>query len=44
MCVCFSLQDVADTLVDDFVVTESVTAVEIAIAESAAVQQVRTAH
>merc|ERR1739838_229764 len=35
-------QDVVDTLVDDFVVTESVTAVEIAIAESAepaAVQQ-----
>ncbi|XP_062274135.1 fibrous sheath CABYR-binding protein-like [Scomber scombrus] len=32
-------EDVADTLVDDFVVTESVAAVEIAIAESAAVEQ-----
>lgn len=37
-------QVIADSLVDDFVVTESVSAVEVAIAESAAVQPVRTAQ
>ena len=37
-------QDTADNLVDDFVVTDSVSAVEVAIAESAAVEPVRTAH
>lgn len=35
-------QDNADSLVDDFVVTESASVVEDAIAESAAVQAVRT--
>lgn len=35
-------QDNAESLFDDFVVTESASAVEVAIAESAAVQQVRT--
>jgi len=35
-------QGVADSLVDDFVVTESASAVEVAIAASAVFQQVRT--
>lgn len=35
-------QAIADSLVDDFVVTESASAVEVAIAESAAVEPVRT--
>lgn len=40
-----AIQDTADSLVDDFVVTESASAVEVAIAESAAaVQPVRTAR
>ncbi len=34
-------QEVADSLVDDFVITESASAVEVAIAESAVVQPVR---
>lgn len=37
-------QDIADNLVDDFVVTDSVSAVEVAIAESATVEPVRTAQ
>lgn len=35
------IQVLAECLVDDFVVTESVAAVEVAIAESAAVHAVR---
>lgn len=37
-------QATADSLVDDFVVTESASAVEVAIAESAAVEPVRMNH
>ena len=40
-CSLMFLQVLAECLVDDFVVTESVAAVEVAIAESAAVHAVR---